>query len=277
MQPEVAFSVSAPSGGHGRCPLVPTFLGSLGRQGCSPHPWEPLAAGPRPPRCTYMQPEVAFSVKRALRGHGRCPLVPTFREPPGRQGCSPHPWEPPCRRAEAPGGRTYMQPEVAFSVKRALRGPRALPFDSHLPGSLPAGGGARHPWEPLAAGAEAPGGRTYMQPEVAFSVSAPSGGHGRCPLDSHLSGGASRQARGCSPHPWEPLAAGPRPPERLTCNRRLHFPLARPPGPRACPLIPTFPGASRQAGVLAAPLGTPCRRAEAPEGALTCNRRLHFP
>lgn len=50
-----------------------------------------------------------------------------------------------------------------------------------------------------------------MQPEVAFSVSAPSGGHGRCPLDSHPSGGASRQARGCSPHPWEPLAAGPRP------------------------------------------------------------------
>ena len=38
-----------------------------------------------------------------------------------------------------------------------------------------------------------------MQPEVAFSVSAPSGGHGRCPLDSHPSGGASRQARGGLP------------------------------------------------------------------------------
>ena len=55
-------------------------------------------------------------------------------------------------------------------------------------------------------------GRTYMQPEVAFSVSAPSGGHGPCPLDSHPSGGASRQAQ----------------------------------------------------RVLAAPLGTPCRRAAAP-------------
>ena len=226
--------------GHGRCPLDSHLSGSLPAGRGARHPWEPLpcnrrAEAPRGPLdSTFpgsMQPGGCIfpgprPPERALRGHfhGRCPLDSHLSgEPPGRPGGARRTPGNPLPQGRGPRRRTYMQPEVAFSVSAPSGATGDSPFVPTFreppgrPGVLaaPLGTPCRR--------AEAPG--VHMQPEVAFSVSAPSGGHGRCPLDSHLSGGASRQARGCSPHPWEPLAAGPRPPEgALTCNRRLHFP-----------------------------------------------------
>ena len=185
--------------------------------------------------------------QRALRGPRERPLVPTFREPPGRPGGARRTPGNPLPQGRGPGGALTHATGGCIFRKRALRapsapsgGPRALPFSSHLSGaSRQARGARRTPGNPLAAGhatggprrcplvptfpGQARGAATLPPgPEVAFSVSAPSGGHGRCPL------------------------------------------------------VPTFREPPGRPGVLAAPLGTPCRGAEAPE-ALTCNRRLHFP
>ena len=134
------FRKRAPSGGHGPCPLIPTLPGSLpGRpSGCSPHPGEPLAAGPplstrrRPRRSrkgagsrwrSTIRPCLQREPRERLQGHGHAQVhqpasgcMTSGAARPTTMGAS---GVRPARRHPAAGGRAgrgSADPAVLFNA-----------------------------------------------------------------------------------------------------------------------------------------------------------------